>query len=284
MNTFHRIYRDIVEFGRMSSPRGKAIIEMENYSFTLQPRERFTSFTPRKLNLDYVKEEFLWYLRADPTDALVTESAQMWKDLRQPDGSFLSNYGLYWFNQPGIYRPDGSMAQSGFAWVIDSLLADKDSRQAVIPMLRKEHLYPKNPDIVCTYAVGFRIRNNQLNMSVNMRSQDAVWGMSNDIPCFSFLHEMVYVVLRDTKYYDLRMGAYNHKVDSLHVYERHFEMLGALASSDVEYYSVDCPEIYDANEAMRLIDLADNQEPMSEHLFTAWLQDNRYKRARNETT
>jgi thymidylate synthase len=275
MNPFIQVYLDLQADGEIVSPRGKTILELENYQFTLEPRVRFTSFVQRKLNLDYIKEEFLWYLRADPRDELVTESAQMWKDLRQNDGTFLSNYGVYWF-----FGPEGT---SSFSWVLNSLMNDRDSRQAVMPMLKKEHLYSGNPDVVCTYAVGFRIRYNRLNMSVSMRSQDAIWGMTNDVACFSFLHEMVYVCLRDSMYHTLQMGTYTHKVDSLHVYERHFDMLHQLTSGPADHYEIDCPKILNVEEALNLITYADNIEPEPEYAFSKWLLDNRYRKARHAT-
>ena len=190
----------------------------------------------------------------------------MWSDLRQVDGSWLSNYGQYWFGK----------AYTGFDWVMNSLISDKDSRQAVIPMLSKEHLFPGNKDIVCTYSVGFRIRNNRLNMSVNMRSQDAMWGMTNDVFCFSVLHEMVYVALRDTKYDELKMGRYSHKVDSLHVYERHFDMLHQIFyDGETGFYQIGCPEIYDHREVLNLMDYH-AEDARGVHEFTEWLHDNKY--------
>jgi hypothetical protein len=57
-----------------------------------------------------------------------------------------------------------------------------------------------------------------------MRSQDAIFGMGNDAPCFSFIHELMWVRLRQT-YPDLKLGKYWHLADSFHVYERHFDLV-----------------------------------------------------------
>jgi thymidylate synthase len=185
--------------------------------------------------------------------------------LRQPEGFWFSNYGQYWFG-----------SQRGFDWVIDQLIKDKDSRQAVIPMLNPIHLFPDNKDVVCTESISFRIRENKLYMSVNMRSQDAMWGFTNDTFCFSILHEMVYVVLRDLMYSDLIMGSYTHKVDSFHVYERHFEMLNQIIiGGHEEYYEVDCPEIYDNREVINLVHYKE-EDHRETHLFTEWLYENKY--------
>lgn len=264
---FLNVLTDIYYLGKTISPRGMQVIELEDYQFTLQPRERFVAIKARNLNLDYIKEEFLWYLRADPKDSLIAEAAQIWRDLAQPDGTYLSNYGVYWFNY------------GGFWWVIHCLKKDPDSRQAVIPMLRAEHLYEGNKDVVCTYSIGFRIRRGQLNMSVNMRSQDAIWGMANDIPCFSFLHEMVYVYLRST-YPELKLGKYVHKVDSLHVYERHFKMLENIVIDGYKgLYEIECPEISSPEEVEFLINRVHipNHSIPPTYNFSRWLLDNKYR-------
>ena len=225
---FLEVYVDLLTNGIETSPRGARVKELEKYQFTLAPYERFTSFNARKMNFNYLKKEWLWYLSADPFDDMITDHAQMWKDIRQPDGRFFSNYGQYWFGK-----------QEGLKWVIQELTRDPDSRRAVIPMLNFTHLFPSNKDVVCTEAITFRIRDNKLNMTVNMRSNDAIWGMTNDVACFSFLWEVTATLLQR------EMGTYCHKADSLHVYERHFQMLEDLVEEGVEGYTeyTDCPKM-----------------------------------------
>lgn len=229
MSTFMRAYRDLREFGQLSAPRGQKILELENYQLTLDPRERLTSFAARNLNLAYCVEEWLWYLKGDRFDTSIEEHAKIWQKIKDYDGGFNSNYGQYMFGQ------------GQFDFAMRQLIADKDSRRAVIVLLNKSHLRDSNPDIVCTYGVSFRIRNDALNMSVSMRSNDAIFGLTNDVFCFSMLHEMMWINLQQ-HYPQLEMGAYCHKVDSLHVYERHFDMLNEIVDSGLAgYYHVDIP-------------------------------------------
>lgn len=269
---FLNVYNQLYTRGYTSHPRGMRVIEIQDFMVTLPPYERFTSFNARKFNLDYAKFEMLWYFTADPHNDMILKSASMWDDLRQPDGRWFSNYGQYWFGSP----------QYGFDWVVGSLIKDKDTRQAVIPMLRHGHLFTSNKDVVCTQSISFRIRRNKLYMSVNMRSQDAVWGFTNDIFCFSVLHEMVYKTLLDT-YDDLEMGTFTHKVDSFHVYERHFIMLEQILDEGEDgYYEVDCPRIYDKREVVNLIDFRPEDTDSINHKFTGWLNDNKYSKQVND--
>lgn len=249
----------------MTSPRGQKVLEIQDYMITMGPRDRFTSYKARSFNLDYAKFEMAWYLTADPYNDSIMRSATMWKELRQEDGAWFSNYGQYWFGK-----------QQGFDWVINQLTVDKDTRQAVIPMLNHSHLVQGNKDIVCTESISFRIREDHLYMSVNMRSQDAMWGFTNDIFCFSILHEMVYVMLRDTAYPNLQLGSYTHKVDSFHVYQRHFDMLDLILSDgDSGYYDIWCPEMEDSREVLNLISY-DRSDTRIDHKFTEWLYENKY--------
>lgn len=236
---FRDIFQDLLENGKICSPRGQKVLEIEDYSYKLSPRVRFCNFKVRKLNLEYIKEEFLWYLRGDRFDQSITEYAKMWKGLIDVDGGINSNYGQYIFKS---FYSCGDET-SCFSYVVDELSKDKDSRRASIPILHRGHLVVGTKDLPCTYSLNFRIRDDQLNMSVHMRSQDAIFGMGNDAPCFSLIQEMVWAALLD-KYPKLKLGTYHHIADSFHVYERHFEMLEQLAQAkSSDYVEVQCPKI-----------------------------------------
>lgn len=262
---FQNIFRDLVQYGNKVSPRGQEVIEIENYFYTLPARVRFCNFEARKLNQNYIKREFLWYLRGDKKDLEILNYAKMWTDLVNDDGSINSNYGQYiFFNDPGKI--------SQFYYVINTLLNDKDSRRASIMILNKDHLLSQTKDYPCTYSLNFRIRDDKLNMSVHMRSQDAVFGMGNDAPCFSFIHEMVFAALRGPIYPDLQMGEYHHTTDSFHVYKRHFEVMEKIAYGD-NYLEIDCPEISSASEVSFLEKLCrDQSQPIeANYKFSRWL-------------
>ena len=265
---FAKIYEDLYYKGEQVRPRGQLVREIENYSYTLGPYERFANFRSRKLNLKYIKREFMWYLKGDRFDTSICEHAKIWKDIVNKDGSINSNYGQYIFAGTGVF-------DNQFEQVIHFLRADKDSRRASMMILSKEHIMSDTNDVPCTYALNFRIRNNRLNMSVLMRSQDAVFGLGNDAPCFSFIQEMVYVMLKET-YPDLECGNYFHHADSFHVYERHFELLQKIVDGD-PYEPINCPRILNPEEVFFLrypekFGRGRDYQPVpAEFKFTKWL-------------
>lgn len=228
---FLKMYRDL-NAGSICSPRGQNILEVEDYVLHLDPSDScITSFNKRKFNLKYAVNEFLWYFRRDKYDTSIESHASTWPKIKQPEGFYYSNYGQYIFHE-----------HSGLWWVLEELIRDKDSRRAAIPFLNSEHCFETNKDMVCTYSMSFRIRNDRLNMSVNMRSNDAIFGTTNDVFCFWLIYKLVYQYLR-RHYRDLKTGRYVHKVDSLHVYERHWVMLNEICQEDkAGYYHVWVPE------------------------------------------
>ena len=87
-----------------------------------------------------------------------------------------------------------------------------------------EHQRRGNKDFVCTLTGIFQIRNNKLNFTINMRSNDAILGTPTDIPFFCTLQIQMLELLK-SKYPDLQLGTYTHFSHSLHIYERHFELV-----------------------------------------------------------
>lgn len=269
-NTFLQVFKNLITTGSMVAPRNQRTVECENFSYVLKPYERFCNFPSRRLNIAYIKKEFLWYLNADRFDDSICEHAKMWESLRQPDGGFNSNYGQYIFNKDC----------NQFARVVEILSKDKDSRRAVIMICNKNHVLTDTTDLPCTYSLRFSIRDNKLNMTVNMRSQDAIFGLGNDAPCFSFIHEMVFVKLKAV-HPDLEYGTYTHNADSFHVYDRHFAMMSNILGinnledkmvvSEPETNSdVDCPKISSPEEVDFLIN--GNFEEIPESFkFAKWL-------------
>lgn len=269
-DTFRQIFYKLMLEGKFVSPRGQLVLEAENFHYELPPFVRFQSFKQRKFNLNYVKDELLWYLKGDRYDLSICEKAKIWKGIVNEDGSINSNYGQYLFTGGQFDR------------AVRTLIDDKDSRRASMMILQPEHLLGETKDVPCTYALNFRIRENALNMTVHMRSQDAIFGMGNDAPAFSFIHELLLNVLRQT-YPDLKCGSYHQFVDSFHVYERHFDMIQSITQVALDdnhydgpayegFVEIDCPRISGPAEAVWILSEIYRTKRAPEHYkFARWL-------------
>jgi len=285
---FREIFSRLMLEGKFVSPRGQLVLEAENFQYTLKPYQRFQSFNCRKLNLNYIKDELLWYLKGNRFDLSITEKAKIWKGIVNDDGSINSNYGQY------LFPSKCGQFNSAFC----TLIEDKDSRRASMMILSADHLLSVTKDVPCTYALNFRIRENMLNMTVHMRSQDAIFGMGNDAPAFSFIHEMMFNLLKD-QYPDLRYGKYCHFADSFHVYERHFKMMQTITgyavddnhlypseNQDDSFTKIECPQIYGSKEVWFMIDVLAQSVSAGESViniippefkFSKWLVTRDYK-------
>lgn len=258
---------DVVRHGVESEARGQKTRNVRNLAIVLDAAQPvITSFDARKLNLGYCKKEWLWYLGADRFDDSIEQHATMWKKLKQTDGSYHSNYGQYLFAEPSneLGRTD-----SQFWYVINQLLMDQGSRRASMTLLKQEHLHPTNTDTVCTYAINFTIESGTLHMTVMMRSNDVIFGFTNDAFCFHQLYELVYAILANNLP-DLRKGTYTHMTNSMHVYERHYEMIDRLVTESLTGFNqIDVPK----PSAVEAIDLVRSRGQSTNGEYARWLHE-----------
>jgi thymidylate synthase len=258
-NIYNQIFSDLYDYGRLVRPRGQDVLELEDYTYSVEPDQIFCNLPARKLKLSYIKREFLWYLGGRLDDLSIAAHAKLWGEIAV-DGEVNSNYGYYWF------------AKGGIRWVVNELARDPDSRRAVIPILGTlpRHLTDATKDVPCTESVAFRIRNGELRMTVHMRSQDAVFGLGNDVPCFSFLHRMVHTLLLGSGL-QVQLGRLTTTATSLHVYERHFDLLLRLAAEANE--PIEVPPIHGVGEVDAMLALPTRKwQPLPEqYRFFNWL-------------
>lgn len=138
------------------------------------------------------------------------------------------------FLDGGIFKGAyGIRAGAQIDKIVKLLKNDPETRQAVIT-LRDPYrdLFEKSKDVPCTIAMSFRIRNGKLNMTTHMRSNDLVWGLPYDIIQFCLLQMTIANEL------GIGSGTYTHHADSLHIYERHAEMMQECVSK----FNIETPQ------------------------------------------
>ena len=86
----------------------------------------------------------------------------------------------------------------------------------------RSSLWLGNKDHICTMHGMFTIRDNQLNLSMVMRSSDLYLGLVFDLPFFGMLQMMMLSEL-SSHYPDIELGTYRHLSHSLHIYDRNQE-------------------------------------------------------------
>jgi thymidylate synthase len=197
--------------GNDVSPRGIKVKEALITGFMIKPEYCIVDFEARKFNFKYLAGETYWYLLRNNSTEVIDMFSSFWKNIKNPDGTVNSNYGKILLGKQ-------------MNWVINSLKKDRDTRQAIAYIGGPDFQFEGNKDFVCTQYLLFFIRNNELHMKVQMRSNDMAYGLMFDLPWFSTVMQNVYYELLET-YPELQLGRYFHFSDNTHYYERHFETM-----------------------------------------------------------
>ena len=241
-NDIHEAYLGSLEdvycnYEYRASPRGLPIREKTDYTFrVLNPTNEpiITKDNERnKVIADYTAKETELYNSCANTAEEFGKASKFWEKLANPDGTVNSAYGyLIWKNKShgnprfevGNSERDYGSMRTPWQWAKSSLIADKDTRQAFMRFSLPEHQWKGNKDQTCTMHANFLIREDKLNLSVVMRSNDLVLGLVYDLPWFCSLMDRMIEELRE-HYPTLSKGTYTHTVHSLHIYERNEEMV-----------------------------------------------------------
>jgi thymidylate synthase len=104
-------------------------------------------------------------------------------------------------------------------WCVESLKKDRDTRQAILRFNLPENCWLGNKDVPCTMHGAFQIREDRLNLSIVMRSQDMVKGAVYDWNWFISLIEKMVEELKPT-YPQLQIGSFSSIMHSVHIYEK----------------------------------------------------------------
>lgn len=214
-----------IDYQYRSAPRGQAIKEIVDYGFTvLHPTAdpiRTYDEERNKVIADYTKLECELYDSGTNRLEDFEKASSFWRKIANEDGTINSAYGyLIWKNKScGGWTP--------WEWARLSLAADKDTRQAILRFSLPEHSIYGVKDFPCTMHGNFLIRNNELHLTIVMRSNDLVLGLVYDLPWFCSLLDRMVAELKPT-YPELVKGTYTHIAHSMHIYDRDETKVGRM--------------------------------------------------------
>ena len=211
--------RALIEENFTTDRTGSKTIELLGASFIANENCIFGT-----LNEDYIQKELEWY-DSESTNIYDISSTppQAWKMTANHHGEINSNYGNLIYNDKH-YRQYNN--------VLEELQNNPDSRRASMVYQRPSIWVDYNDngknDFICTNAVTYYIRDDQLHCVVQMRSNDVVFGYKND---YAWQEHVLYQLCEDLNAYDLNLdntievGNIYWQVQNLHVYERHFDLV-----------------------------------------------------------
>lgn len=174
---------------------------------------------------DYIKKEIEWYLSESLNVNDLKDTPEIWKNVASRTGLINSNYGYL------LWSDDN---QNQYHHVLDTLKTNSNSRQAVAiytrPTIHEDSIEDGMHDFICTNAVHYEIRDNKLNVIVQMRSNDAVFGYKNDFTWQKYIQSLLISDLIPT-YPFIEPGLIYWQVASFHIYERHFYLVDHFAQT-----------------------------------------------------
>lgn len=175
------------------------------------------------VNDEYVQREINWYLSQSLYVKDLGEPVpKIWNSVASNEGTINSNYGYLIYSDSNYNQAESIVAE---------LIKNRDSRRAVMiytrPSMHTDYNYDGMSDFICTNAVQYLIRNNRLDVVVQMRSNDVVYGYRNDYAWQKFVQNQVVESynLLTANANPISHGNIIWQVGSLHVYSRHFNLI-----------------------------------------------------------
>jgi thymidylate synthase len=201
-------------------------VELINAHLIFDPKDPYINLgSIKRAPKKYIEKELRWYLSKNRNITGYVDDIEIWNKIASDNKTVNSNYG--WC----VYSIDnGTDGKSQFNFALKQLFDNPDGRQSVIfynrPQMQWEwndNIHAKH-DFTCTFVTQHFIRNNKFEYIVYMRSNDAVFGLVNDFAWHCYVYEDFIKQLK-VKYPTLEYGYIHWNAGSLHIYERHWELL-----------------------------------------------------------
>jgi thymidylate synthase len=178
-------------------------------------------------NLDYVQHELDWYeSQSLNVNDIPGGPPKIWQAVSTKAGFINSNYGYLIFSKAN---------ESQFENAVQALVDNSQTRRASMiytrPTMHTDWNAGGMSDFVCTNCVQYLIRDGRLDVVVQMRSNDAIFGYKNDYAWQCYVQRRVIeeYIRRTSK--PLTAGQIHWQVSSLHIYSRQFYLIEHFAKT-----------------------------------------------------
>ena len=240
---YYELIKDVyLSPDHISAPRGQKIKEKLGVTFKIKnPRDRLPYLRERDFSISYYVAESLWYLTGNNSTAWISNYSSFWKNISDDGVTANSAYGSRIFKPHDRVCKNLSQNWTQWDYVIDELCRDHDSRRAVIHIRSPQDSILASKDVPCTLSLQFFLRDDLVHMVVSMRSSDLIFGIAYDVPAFTLFQEMLANDLSARLSRKIGLGEYTHMSNSLHIYDRHFEMCDRILSSGYQLSTHEVP-------------------------------------------
>lgn len=240
------IYLDICR-NILDAPEVNGTNELNNYIFTLKDiSKNIITLKEKNISKAYLIAELLWYFNGRNDCEFIGKFASLWNRITDDGITSNSAYGYIVFEKHNFNQLDK---------IVELLRIDPNSRRAVININIPNEKVIETKDEPCTIALQFLIRDNKLNCTTMMRSNDIWFGLPYDIVFFTTIQKIIANKL------NIETGTYTHFVTSLHMYERNRKQISNIVNNaDVSEFTLDIDKLLKNKEYLIKIVNKDNIE------------------------
>lgn len=204
-DTVLQVCREVLEQGRVVSPRGQRTLELSPVHVELaDPTDTIPDGINRaKLLPAIAAAEALQNVAGVAMPGLMSRISRFFPKPTGRWGEGIETYGP----RMGRQLDDA----------VELLRRDPASREAVVSIWRAGDIDGGQAHNLCTLSLQFLLRGGRLDLLVTMRSNDAWYGLCYD------LFQFAQVQLTAARCLGVPAGRYFHSAASMHLYERHWE-------------------------------------------------------------
>ena len=185
----------------------------------------------RNMSKLYLLAELTWYFAGRTDTKFIGTFANTWRMITDDGKTNNSAYGYIIQYKHGFNQ---------IKKVIELLRKDPTSRRALININTPNKNVIETKDEPCTIALQFLIRNNKLNCTAMMRSNDIWFGFPYDVAFFTELQKYIANQL------NIDCGEYTHFATSLHAYEKDYNHINEVISKNKSIpIEIDWKNFYD---------------------------------------
>ena len=177
--------------------------------------EGFPLLTTKKVHLESVIHELLWFLKGDTNvKYLQDNNVRIWNEWADENGDLGPVYGHQWRSWPDY---NGGYIDQ-ITEIVNTIKNNPNSRRIIVSAwnvadLSKMRLHP------CHCLFQFYVADGKLSCQLYQRSADIFLGVPFNIASYALLTKMIAQVC------NLDAGEFIHTFGDLHIYNNHFEQV-----------------------------------------------------------
>lgn len=214
MKQYLELLQHVLDHGVEKSDRtGTGTYSLFGYQFRCHLTDGFPLLTTKKLHVNSIVHELIWFLSGDTNIRYLKENGvRIWDEWADAAGDLGPVYGHQWRSWP---TPDGRHIDQ-ISDVIEQIRTNPDSRRLIVSAWNVAEV-PRMALPPCHLLFQFYVADGRLSCQLYQRSADVFLGVPFNIASYALLLMMVAQVTQ------LQPGDFIHTFGDVHLYKNHVE-------------------------------------------------------------